>query len=229
VGYAAGNNLGIEHLPESCDCYFIVNPDTTLPEEEAIIEMAEKLTSKSELGILAPAVGDEETLNQHGDTAPVRLLHHFNLLPAVKSRDDGLISRTQVVGCAMMVSAPMVDHIGGIDPEFFLYVEEIEFCYRARKNGYEVAYDPDIVVHHEDETEGYSHPEPYQTYYRARNIFTLARRQFSGLGKFIILSSIGVLLYAIVINREWGLLRPWLFGVFDGFTGKEGRTRYLTP
>lgn len=227
IGYAAGNNLGIEHLTQKIDCYFVINPDTDLPSADVVTQLAEQLLSNPEIGILAPAVGDGSTANQHQGQAAVRLLQELELIPKTDERDDNIIPRTQVLGCAMMLSAAMVEDIGFLDSSFFLYVEEIEYCYRARENGYQVAFDPDTTVYHDDEGQGFSHPSPYQTYYRTRNIFLLARRRFSGTAKIAHLSSVGIILYAIIKNREWKLIKPWFGGIVDGMNKKEGKYRYL--
>lgn len=225
VGYAAGNNQGIEYLHNSVGYYFIVNPDIELPEPDIIPELSRKLQADPQLGILAPAIGESSPSSQHQDTFPVRLLHRLGRLPPLNDRDDGLVPRTQIVGCSMLVSADMVDEIGRLDPRFFLYVEEVEFCYRAREHGYQIAYDPGSVVNHESE-DGFSHPDAYQVYYRARNVFLLARSHLDGLAQAIYLLSAPVILFAILKNLEWDLVGPWLRGVVDGILGREGKGPY---
>jgi GT2 family glycosyltransferase len=227
IGYAAGNNMGIRELAKECGCYFIVNPDIEIPDPETPMKLAQRLVEHSEIGIIAPAIGDAPKSRQHGDTFAIQLLHWLNRIPPIRDRNDGLIPRPQVIGCAMMVSAELIRELGPLDPEFFLYNEEIEFCYRARESGYQVVYDPSCKVYHEQE-DGLSHPEPYQMYYRTRNAFLLGRRRFNRLTRLCYLTSVLVLFYSIVSNMCWKLLAPWLWGIIDGFRGVEGKTRYIT-
>lgn len=226
VGYAAANNIGLIALSESCNYYFITNPDVNISEPKILEKLAHHLREIPDLGIVAPAIGMAPQSNQHGNTITVHLLHQLNQLPPIEPLNRNLIPRTQVVGCAMMISADIIDDIGPLDSEFFLYNEEIEFCYRAREEGYHVAYDPECTVEH-DNYEGISHPNPYQIYYRTRNIFTLARRRFTGLTKLLYISTVFVILYSVVINIRFDLILPWLKGFVDGLQGIEGKSRYV--
>jgi GT2 family glycosyltransferase len=52
------------------------------------------------------------------------------------------------VGAAMLLRRSAVDDIGGLDERFFMYVEDLEWCWRARRKGWEVHFDPGSVVRH---------------------------------------------------------------------------------
>lgn len=229
IGYAGGNNLGIQQFDGDCDAYFLVNPDTDIGNVDAIVRLGSKIDDTDGLGILAPAVGGASEEQQHQNTPIARLLLRFGFLPEVQSRSDDLLPRNQVKGCSLILSPKMVDDIGYLNEDFFLYVEEIEYCYRARQQGYDVAFDPKSIVEHTDGEDGdISHPHPYQIYYRTRNSFLLASKRFSGVGRLIYILSIWQILFAIAVNRRWSLLIPWSEGVVDGLRNKTGRCRYLT-
>lgn len=51
-------------------------------------------------------------------------------------------------GAAMFVRANVFHELGGLDGDFFAHMEEIDFCWRAKNNGYEVRYCPRSVVFH---------------------------------------------------------------------------------
>ncbi len=53
-----------------------------------------------------------------------------------------------VTGCCMLVNRSMMDAIGGMDEDFFLYYEEVAFAWRARRLGWEVAFDAGASVIH---------------------------------------------------------------------------------
>lgn len=54
-----------------------------------------------------------------------------------------------IVGACMMVKRKVVDSIGLFDEDYFLFVEDTDFCYRARKAGHSVYFVPHAVVTHE--------------------------------------------------------------------------------
>lgn len=225
IGYGAGNNLGIKHLQKEydCDCYFVLNPDVKMLTDDLIDQLSRNLEQNPDLGIVAPAIGESPESSQHNSTAVVDLMQRRNWLPNLKSRSDSLVSRSQVLGCAMMISGELIEDIGVFEPHFFLYVEEVEYCFRARQAGYDIAYNPDCSIEHEEDTDGLSHPEPYQIYYRTRNIFLLSRCRFHGVERLVYISSVLLLLYAILTNGRFELLRPWLKGIIDGVKGVDGR------
>ncbi len=47
-----------------------------------------------------------------------------------------------VTGCFMLVRREAIDRVGMMDERFFMYAEETDWCYRFRKNGWEVLYAP---------------------------------------------------------------------------------------
>jgi GT2 family glycosyltransferase len=54
-----------------------------------------------------------------------------------------------VTGCCLLVRRACWDDLGGLDPEFFLYYEDVDLCRRARRRGWQVWYDPTLAaVHH---------------------------------------------------------------------------------
>jgi GT2 family glycosyltransferase len=54
-----------------------------------------------------------------------------------------------VSGAAMFVSKDVLDRVGFMDPAFFMYCEDVDWCWRARAAGFEVVYLPSAVVTHE--------------------------------------------------------------------------------
>lgn len=53
-----------------------------------------------------------------------------------------------VPGCFYLVRKTLIDQIGLFDPRYFLYSEEIDHCFAARKAGWEVVFFPDTSVVH---------------------------------------------------------------------------------
>jgi GT2 family glycosyltransferase len=52
-------------------------------------------------------------------------------------------------GCCLLLRREVLDDVGGLDPDFFLYYEDVDLCRRARAHGWEVRYEPSLqAVHH---------------------------------------------------------------------------------
>jgi N-acetylglucosaminyl-diphospho-decaprenol L-rhamnosyltransferase len=52
------------------------------------------------------------------------------------------------VGAALLIRREAIDEIGGFDESFFMYVEDLEWCERAHKAGWEIWFTPEAVVVH---------------------------------------------------------------------------------
>ncbi|MFQ3591824.1 MAG: glycosyltransferase family 2 protein [Gemmataceae bacterium] len=54
-----------------------------------------------------------------------------------------------VTGCCLMARRDCWEDLGGFDPAFFLYYEDVDLCRRARQRGWSVWHDPQVsIVHH---------------------------------------------------------------------------------
>jgi GT2 family glycosyltransferase len=55
---------------------------------------------------------------------------------------------TALCGCSMLVSRAALDRAGLFDRDFFMYFEDTELCWRLRKSGYRLRYQPASIVRH---------------------------------------------------------------------------------
>lgn len=67
-------------------------------------------------------------------------------------KDDGQYNETREVfwatGACLFVRADVFHKLGGFDDEFFAHMEEIDFCWRSKNQGYKVMYCPDSTIFH---------------------------------------------------------------------------------
>lgn len=61
---------------------------------------------------------------------------------------DRLMKVDWVSGAAMLISGRFLRDHGALDPEFFMFCEDVDLCKRAWDAGYEVLYAPDAVITH---------------------------------------------------------------------------------
>jgi GT2 family glycosyltransferase len=52
------------------------------------------------------------------------------------------------VGAALLIRRDALDEVGALDERFFMYVEDLDWCWRARRKGWEIRFDPRAVVRH---------------------------------------------------------------------------------
>jgi GT2 family glycosyltransferase len=61
---------------------------------------------------------------------------------------DKIVDVDYVMGAALAIKRRVVDKIGLLDPMFYAYYEDVDWCYRVKKAGYRVVIAPKAVVYH---------------------------------------------------------------------------------
>jgi N-acetylglucosaminyl-diphospho-decaprenol L-rhamnosyltransferase len=158
-GFAASCNRGIQstHAP----FVLLLNPDAFLM-PGALVALLEAAVSRPRAGIVGALVIDQKGRVQAGSYG-----HFPSLASAVglhlwrswqRLRGNTTLSPRPprataqvdwVTGAAMLVRRAAIEEVGSLDEGFFLYYEDIDWCWRMRARGWEVLLEPTaMVVHH---------------------------------------------------------------------------------
>jgi GT2 family glycosyltransferase len=74
-----------------------------------------------------------------------------------------------VTGACMMTRRDLFERLGGFDENLRVAFNDVDYCLRAREQGYLIVYTPYAVLyHHESGTRGRLHPQEDELYYRRR-------------------------------------------------------------
>jgi GT2 family glycosyltransferase len=150
LGFAAGVNLGIGIAQQhDADAVLLLNNDA-LVERDTLSRLA-RCAAQSTIDILAPKFLDPRDSAQTVGTGFV--IDAYDVRPigwreSAEIDAGGVRARDAVSGAAMLIQRRVLDAIGGFDPAFFFYYEDIDFCKRARGAGFSVAAALDVVVYH---------------------------------------------------------------------------------
>ncbi len=161
VGFNRANNRGIRE--SSGDLVLLLNPDTKV-EEGALESLAEFLLSENDLAAAGPKIlNGDGSLQRTGVSFPTLwnvLLEAFflNILfprsrifgrhRRLYEHPDAVVEVDYLQGSCLMVKREVFDKVGLLDERFFMYFDELEFCYRCKLLGWKVKYDPAAVVTH---------------------------------------------------------------------------------
>ncbi len=144
-GFGRGCNIGLEHV-ESPYTLFL-NPDAAI-EPAALCTLIEFMEARASAGIVGPATlcggADQSGLQPTGpyptpwsvvrEVAPVlrRRSSAVAIVPGAAPMRTGW-----VCGAVLMIRTALMRELGGFDPRFFLYWEEVDLCRRVEYAGYE--------------------------------------------------------------------------------------------
>jgi len=150
-GFSAANNQGINLA--SGEYVLLLNPDTEIKQNDCLLNLCKALDSYNKGGIVAPCL-----LNTDGSFQPSfwttsflsqLFLELFYLhLFAKKEKPTKAINVQAASGASLLFEKALVKKTGALDENMF-WMEDIDFCYRVRKTGGEILYNPDTeVIHH---------------------------------------------------------------------------------
>ena len=204
LGYAAGNNLGIKRaLKNKSDFIFILNNDTIL-DEKMLLNLIDFAGSNQKIGILGPKIYFAPGYEFHQERYQVKdqgkviwyaggLIDWQNMVSSHRGVDE--VDHRQydtsketdfVTGCAMFVREEVFEKVGLFDEKYFLYWEDVDFCWRAKQAGYKILFDPLAKVWHANagssEVGG-----PLHDYYLSRNRMLFGFKYASWRTKFALI------------------------------------------
>ncbi len=185
-GFSAGNNIGIKAV--RAKAYLLLNSDTIVrPEAIATLETA--LDKHPEAGLISPRLEwPDETpqiscfryhspVSQFIDgaaTGPVtKLLNAYDVPIPVK--DTPFEPQWTSFAC-VLIRQEVIEQIGLMDEGYFMYFDDVDYCRRARKDGWTVLHWPDARVVHlrggsgsvKSEVAARQRPRPYLYASRSR-------------------------------------------------------------
>jgi GT2 family glycosyltransferase len=155
IGFGRANNIGIEWALKNTNSkfFFILNNDTTI--EKGTIQNLEKvLLEDNDVGIATPKIVmmEEPNLLWYGG-GTIDWKKGSAKLPGYMEASSNKLAGTSrnvefASGCAMLVSRYVIEKIGGFDKRFFMYEEDLEFCFRVIQHGRKIWYSSNSVVYH---------------------------------------------------------------------------------
>lgn len=152
VGFAAANNQGLRvaHAPVA----LLLNSDAFV-NRDAISHALQLLRLRPEAGVVGVRVLNEDGTLQAAEGSFPTLRHDLAASVGFDqfSRRKNLRTCTPasvdwVHGACMFVRLAAYREVGGLDARFFMYSEEVEWCWRFRRVGWEVWIDPSATVVH---------------------------------------------------------------------------------
>lgn len=162
-GFAYGNNLGFQRAFQSesiPDYFFLLNPDTEV-RPGAIRTLCDFLQAHPSAGMagssLENADGSEWPIAFRFPSLLGEVEQGLRFGPVSKLLERWQVAKTMgkqqeevdwLPGAAILVKRELIEKIGGLDEQYFLYYEETDFCLKAKRAGYGCWYVPESRVMH---------------------------------------------------------------------------------
>lgn len=186
LGYAGGNNIGINFAlnQNDMDSVWILNNDTVV-DENSLSLMRSAFEYDEKIGICGSRLvyfDERDKLQGLGGVFnPVFCVskHYKAYERSDCTFDDESVSLDidYVIGASMLIKKEVLESIGGLCEDYFLYYEEIDYCLRAKSKGYKIFVCTESIVYHKEGASTKKNQKGVLAdYYSVRNRLLIAKK-----------------------------------------------------
>jgi GT2 family glycosyltransferase len=244
LGFSKANNIG---LKEAKGKYLLlINPDT-LVREDTFEKMIRFFQDNPETGLAGCKIinpdGSLQLACRRSFPGPwtsfCKVTGLSTLYPKSKLfarynltfLDEELTYEVDAIsGSFMMFTREIYEKVGGLDEQFFMYGEDLDFCYRVQKAGYKVYYVHSTqIIHYKGESTRRSSLDETKIFYSAMQLFVKKHLSGSFLVEIILQAAIIFRkLFAFIGKRKLTLLSILLDFIFYDLTLLISEKIYIT-
>lgn len=188
LGFTGGNNLGIHHAIEAwnSDQVVLLNSDTTV-DPDFLSTLTKWSQEHPRAGLVTPKIffspGREYhhksyTQQQKGSVlwyagGTIDWQHLVAFHRGVDELDRGQFAHQTdsefATGCCVLIKREVLEKVGFFDKRYFLYMEDVDYSFRAHRFGYSIGYCDAAVVWHKNAGSSDGAGSGLHAYYQTRN------------------------------------------------------------
>lgn len=219
--FAGGNNYGFKQA--RAPLLLMLNPDTVIHPGalQALVEFAD---AHPQAGMIAPRLVNPDGSLQHNTfhfpSLRQAVYGFFEKLAPIDSPQNGRYFPAEyeqvhavehILGAALLIRRELYEQLPGMDEKFGIYFEETDWCYRARRAGWQLLYTPSATITHLGAHSTSQNPEKSSAqFYKSQAYFY--RKNYGWL-RYMLLKLITVFGLAYWLVRSfYGRLRGRLSG-----------------
>lgn len=185
LGFAGGNNVGIRYaLERGADHVLLLNNDTVVAPDFLRL-LVQAIEADPAAGMAGPMIyfyDQPEVIWSAGGA--IDWQRGCTWMVGLDERDEGQYDAVRevdfVTGCALLARREAIEKAGMLDPRFFMYYEETEWCVRTARAGYKILHVPQAHIWHKI-APGAQADSPRVHYYMTRNRLLFLRAAGAGL------------------------------------------------
>lgn len=181
LGFAGGNNLAIKEAKG--EYLLFVNNDAVIT-EGCIEALLQTFKEHPDAGIVSPKFHfyNRPGVVEYAGYSDINAFTGRNRTIGSGIKDEGQYDKFEETyfchGGGMMTSKEVVNKVGPMPEEYFLYYEEFDWCVKIKKAGYKVYYQPKALIKHKVSV-SIGNDSTLKTYYLTRNRILFMKRNKS--------------------------------------------------
>ncbi|SFS38901.1 DUF1972 domain-containing protein [Paenibacillus sp. 453mf] len=192
-GFSGGNNPAIKMaMSEGCEFIWLLNNDTIV-DKNALRNLSLTLDKNPNVGMVGSKIYFYESNKiwyAGGGINKLALISHRGA--DVEDTKGYLYNNScitdYITGCSLLTRATLIEEIGLLDEDFFLYYEDTEYSVRARRAGWKLLYEPNSILWHKVSAStgsNFRDHAPILDYYDIRNNVFFIRKCYPRSQRFL--------------------------------------------
>jgi len=186
-GFAEGNNIGIKYSLENLnpDYILFLNNDTVV-EKQFLKEMITWTETDEKIAAAGPTIyyyDEPEKISSSSSNIEYKIINIPKIKINTKIKLKYEYNQAEAVSCvdgtALLVKKKVIEKVGAFDPDYFMYCEEIDWCFRMKKEGFKVLFVPKAKIWHKIATSSGGGFNSFLAYYKTRNKILFVRKNLS--------------------------------------------------
>lgn len=151
LGFGKGCNFGAKNA--SGEFLLFLNSDTQI-KDQGFVKMVNYMKKNENIGILGGRLKNADGTNQRSSGKFYTLFYLFLMLLGlerlgiIREMPQEIKKVDWVSGASMMIRKKTFDSVGGFAKEIFMYMEDMELCFKAVKKGFSTFFYPEINLFH---------------------------------------------------------------------------------
>lgn len=237
-GFAAGNNIGISYALQQGYEYFLLLNNDTVVTRDFLRPLIQTARGEKTIGLVGGKIMSywrPDLIWAAGGgkiTSWTSAISHIG----INEKDGPKYSRyfecDYITGCLLLTKKDVIDAIGLMKEEYFLYYEETDWNLKAKQAGYRRIFVPTSVIYHKAPL-SLSQQNLQIIYYYTRNRIYMVKQNYHGLQKIICLSYLaGYNLIRLIYNLfklKFSKAKIIIKAVWHGYNNKMGPFSIMIP
>jgi GT2 family glycosyltransferase len=238
LGFVGGNNVGLHDARKrGADYALLLNNDVQVA-PDFLSHLIEDIDADPSIGVVGPMIyyfDLPDTIWSAGGRIDWKRGGSF-MIGVDKRHHEGEYTTREVdfvSGCALLVRMSALERAGDLDPRFFAYYEETEWCVRIRRAGYCILHVPRAKIWHKIKPNDERAESPLVHYYMTRNRLLFLKATDAGLRLWLhtLLAEYLRTLLSWTLRPKWRDKKPhrrmMIRAIGDALQGQWGK--FSTP
>lgn len=211
-GFAFGNNIGIKYALENEAEYILLINNDTIVEHDFLSILVKTAEEDEKIGISTGLILNYNNKNKvwygGGEIDWNRFYgYHTDENRDINEIKIGNREVTFATGCLMLLKKEVIDKVGLLPEEYFMYYEDVDYCAKVKEAGYKIIYNPNSIIYHKISSSSGENESPFAVEWNTRNRLRFMNKYRSKVGVVRYIKAISFFYLTRIIKLATYLLK----------------------